>query len=120
MQDKIEGMARKISLRDNKFKEELFTKKGVQLTKIERSDLIYIKLSTMEFLYYIGANESTVKKWIKTALIMGIYGIASASGVIILNGKQFTKNDVGEFVLGSKSGKSAITRRNPMYAKIGL
>lgn len=119
MQDKIKDIARTVSLRDNRFKEELFEKKGMRLSEEERNDLIYNKLSTMEFLYYIGSNQSIVKKWIKNALIMGIYGISSASGVIILNGKHFTKNSKGELVLKA-SGKSAIKRRNPMYVKIGL
>ena len=119
MQDRIENIARKVSLRSGGFKEELFERKGVRLTELERNDLIYNKMSAMEFLYFIGANQSIVKKWIKNALIMGIYGISSASGVIILNGKHFTKNAKGEYVLKA-SGKSAIKRRNPMYVKIGL
>jgi hypothetical protein len=119
MQDNVENIVRRVSLRDGRFMEELFAKKGIPLTSDERESLIYNKLSTMEFLYYIGSNQATVKKWIKNALILGIYGISSASGVIILNGNHFTKNAKGEFEL-KRSGKSAITRRNPMYVKIGL
>lgn len=121
LQEQIDttSKAKRMSLRNNQFKEELFVKAGERLTSMERSDLLYNKLSTMEFLFYIGSNQSLVKKWIKNALIMGIYGISSASGVIILNGKQFSKNNQGQYVL-SKSGKQAIARRNPMYVKIGM
>ena len=119
MQDNVENIVRRVNLRNDRFMEEMFAKKGIPLTPSERSDLIYNKLSTMEFLYYIGSNQATVKKWIKNALILGIYGISSASGVIILNGNHFTKNAKGEFQL-KRGGKSAITRRNPMYVKIGL
>lgn len=119
MQDNVENIVRRVNLRNDRFMEEMFAKKGIPLTPSERSDLIYNKLSTMEFLYYIGSNQATVRKWIKNALILGIYGISSASGVIILNGNHFTKNAKGEFQL-KRGGKSAITRRNPMYVKIGL
>lgn len=121
MQDGIENIVRKLNITiDKKFLDELFVKKGSPLSSSEKSDLIYNKLSTMEFLYFIGCDESVVQKWIKNALIMGIYGISSASGVIILNGKQFTKDSEGQFVLGKNRGKTAITRRNPMYVKIGM
>lgn len=88
----------------------LFTKKGEILSTQEREELIYSKLSTMEFLYYIGCDNATLRKWIKNAVIMGIYGAASASGVIVLNGKHIK---LGKF------GKDAIKRRNAMYVKIG-
>lgn len=92
------------------FVPEQFMKKGVVLSTQERENLIYSKLSTMEFLYFIGCDSNTLKTWIKNGVIMGIYGAASASGIIILNGKHIK---LGKF------GKDAIKRRNAMYVKIG-
>ena len=100
---------------DSSFIEERFKKKKDgkmrTLTKEERTKLIYNKLSQMEMLYYLGCDKSLVKKWIKNAVIVGMYGIASSSGIIIMNGRHFKLNQFG---------KSAIKRRNSMYVKIGL
>lgn len=68
------------------------------------------KLSDIEILYFLACNPSIVKKWIKNSFIMGAYGVSSAAGIIVLDGKKHT--------LGK--GFSGITRRNPVYVKIGM
>jgi hypothetical protein len=50
-----------------------------------------------------------VKKWIKNSFILGAYGILSATGIVLLDGKKHT--------LGK--GKAGILRRNPVFVKIG-
>jgi hypothetical protein len=111
----IEGSIKSDFAQNNKLIESRFeaVKDGTlrSLTPKERKELIYSKLSSLEFLYYIGCNDEYVKKWIKNALIVGIYGISSASGIIVMNGKNIK---LGKF------GKDAIKRRNATYVKIGL
>jgi hypothetical protein len=115
LEEGIEGSINSDFAQNNRFIESRFeaVKDGTLrfLTPKEREELIYSKLSSLEFLYYIGCNDQYVKKWIKNALIMGIYGIASASGIIVMNGKNIK---LGKF------GKDAIKRRNSTYVKIGL
>jgi hypothetical protein len=68
------------------------------------------KLSDIEIIYFLACNHNIVKKWIKNSFIMGAYGVSSAAGIIILDGK---KHSLGK-------GFSGISRRNPVYVKIGM
>lgn len=68
------------------------------------------KLSDIEIIYFLACNSNIVKKWIKNSFIMGAYGVSSAAGIIILDGRKHT--------LGK--GFSGIARRNPVYVKIGM
>lgn len=68
------------------------------------------KLSDIEIIYFLACNPNIVKKWIKNSFIMGAYGISSASGIILFDGKPHT--------LGK--GKVGFVRRNPVYVKIGM
>lgn len=74
-----------------------------------RDKLILNKLSDMEILFFLACNKSIVKKWIKNSFILGAYGILSATGIVLLDGKKHT--------LGK--GKAGILRRNPVFVKIG-
>lgn len=74
-----------------------------------RDKLILNKLSDMEILFFLACNKSIVKKWIKNSFILGAYGILSATGIVLLDGKKHT--------LGK--GKEGILRRNPVFVKIG-
>ena len=68
------------------------------------------KLSDIEIIYFLACNPGVVRKWIKNSFIMGAYGISSAAGIILLDGKKHT--------LGK--GIKGIIRRNPVYVKIGM
>jgi hypothetical protein len=74
--------------------------------------IFFEKLSSYEMLYLCSANEDVVKKWIKNSFIMSVYALAAAYGVIIFNGRRYQlKNGDTTFV--------KITRKNPIYVKIG-
>lgn len=79
-------------------------------TYVTKEKTIINKMSDIEIIYFLACNPGIVKKWVKNAFIMGAYGISSASGIILLDGKKRT--------LGK--GKMGVVRRNPVYVKIGM
>jgi hypothetical protein len=71
------------------------------------------KMSQMEMLFYILSNDNIVKDWIKKSFIMSIYAAASATGIIVFDGKHIDLKKFG------RSGMKETSRLNPVYVKIG-
>ena len=77
----------------------------------KNTDVFFEKLSSYEMLYLCSANESVVKKWVKSSFIMSVYALAAAYGVIIFNGRKYNLKGADSF--------AKIARKNPIYVKIG-
>jgi hypothetical protein len=85
---------------------------GSRVSFNEITKIFFEKISSYEMIYLCSANQTVVKNWIKSSFIMSVYAAAAAYGIIIFNGKKHQL----------KSGSSSyakITRKNPVYVKIG-
>jgi hypothetical protein len=66
------------------------------------------KLSSFELMYVFSSSKSTIMEWIKNSVIMSMYSLAGAGGVVIFGNPQS----------GMKSSVQEV-RKNPVYIKIG-
>lgn len=72
------------------------------------SNVMCEKLSSFELMYIFSSSKKTIMEWIKNSIIMSMYSLASAGGVVIFgNLKDREHKSVDE------------VRKNPVYIKIG-
>lgn len=74
------------------------------------------KMSMFEMASYVVSHESIVHDWIKNSFIMSIYGLTSAVGLIIFDGRHINLKKI----TAMERMKSMGNRLNPMYLKIGF
>jgi hypothetical protein len=74
------------------------------------------KMSMFEMASYVVAHENIVHDWIKNSFIMSIYGLTSAIGLIIFDGRHVNLKKIAATERMKRMGN----RINPMYLKIGF
>lgn len=73
------------------------------------------KMSMFEMASYVVAHENIVHDWIKNSFVMSIYGLTSAIGLIIFDGRHINLKKISATERMKRMGN----RINPMYLKIG-